>query len=668
MRWTVFRKLMLGFSSALILMAFIGFTGHESVNKLTEESRLVIDDAIPVSNATRQILTEMLNMETGVRGYLVTGDERLLEAYNRGHSNLEASLATLDKESVGHLALQQLIAEARPKIDKVEAFLAEMVAHGRQGRIQEARAHLRDGKVLMDDFRATFSQMDKETDRIVNGAWERVKAENERAHLVLLGVGGLALFVTIGVALFMGGRFTRDLRALGQAAEAIAGGRLDVKVAVQSTDEIGDVAKSFRQMVRQLGSIVGEVRVAADVVASGSHQIGSASAQLAATARSQAASAQQTAGDMGEMAVAIHQVTENAQAVAEGVEETSSSIAEMTASIRQVAGNAERLAASTQETSAAITEMAASIQQVSGNLAQVHQAAAGATGAAREGQRAVDETIQGMEAITQVIGQVSTQIAQLGDRSKEIGAIVEVIDDIAEQTNLLALNAAIEAARAGEHGRGFAVVADEVRKLAERSAKATGEIASLIKGIQAESVAAIEATARGNEAVHNGTRLARSAGDALGSIVASIGEAGGLVAQVVEAAGEQARTATQITRAVDQMNALTQEVTVAVGEQAKGSEQIVRAVDQMSRMTREVSAASTEQEAGSERVVASVGQINLAAQESAAATTQISQSVEALQEQARALQAAIAFFRSEAGAPPVGQASGAVALVPAARA
>ncbi len=310
------------------------------------------------------------------------------------------------------------------------------------------------------------------------------------------------------------------------------------------------------------------------------------------------------------IATACEQVEGRTRTLTDNVDTTSSNLAEMAGSIQQVASNSETLSASVSQTSASIEEMAASVQQVALNVEDANREAERSAAVAQEGRSSVEQTISGMTQINRAMNEVLTVISGLGKSSEEIGAIISVIDDIAEQTNLLALNAAIEAARAGEHGRGFAVVADEVRKLAERSAKATGEIAALIKGIQKETEQAVSSTQQGAAAINEGTGLAQKAGESLRDIVTSVSQVSTLMGQIRQATQEQSRAAAQIADAVTSMNQLTHSVMGATQEQSRGSEQIVRAVDSVSAIAQEVASATHEQRDAGARALTAVESIS----------------------------------------------------------
>jgi len=190
----------------------------------------------------------------------------------------------------------------------------------------------------------------------------------------------------------------------------------------------------------------------------------------------------------------------------------------------------------------------------------------------------VEETVAGMNKIAMVVSQSAEIVRELGNSSDQIGEIIQVIDDIADQTNLLALNAAIEAARAGEQGRGFAVVADEVRKLAERTTKATKEIADMIKKIQKDTGGAVESIEMGTKEVEKGKELANKAGDSLKSIIKGTTVVVDVVTQVAAASEEQSATSEQISKSIEGINNVTQ-------ESATGVQQIARASEDLNRLT-----------------------------------------------------------------------------------
>jgi methyl-accepting chemotaxis protein len=268
---------------------------------------------------------------------------------------------------------------------------------------------------------------------------------------------------------------------------------------------------------------------------------------------------------------ALSEVTEAVQATASASNEISSSSEEM-------AAGAQEQSSQTTEVASAVEQMTKTIMETTKNSSTAAEAAKNSGTIAKEGGRVVSETIAGMNRVAEVVKKSAETVEALGKSSDQIGEIVQVIDDIADQTNLLALNAAIEAARAGEQGRGFAVVADEVRKLAERTTKATKEIATMIKQIQKDTEGAVASMSKGTEEVEKGKALADRAGQSLQQIITGADEVVDMVTQVAAASEEQSSAAEQISKNIEGISNVTR-------ESASGVQQIARAAEDLSRLT-----------------------------------------------------------------------------------
>ncbi|MBK8943885.1 MAG: methyl-accepting chemotaxis protein [Ignavibacteriae bacterium] len=264
--------------------------------------------------------------------------------------------------------------------------------------------------------------------------------------------------------------------------------------------------------------------------------------------------------------------------VAQAVDATASASAQISASSEEMAAGAQEQSSQASEVAAAVEQMAKTIYETSQNTTQASQASKNAGKSAKEGGKVVTETIMGMEKISEVVNHSAEKVHTLGKSSDQIGEIVQVINDIADQTNLLALNAAIEAARAGEQGRGFAVVADEVRKLAERTTKATEEIAEMIKQIQKDTMDAVNTMQQGTNEVIKGKELVEKAGKSLEEIITGTQQVEDIVNQVAAASEEQSATSDQISKNITSISSVTQ-------ESASGIEQIAKASEDLNRLT-----------------------------------------------------------------------------------
>ncbi|MDI6816273.1 MAG: methyl-accepting chemotaxis protein [Actinomycetota bacterium] len=281
------------------------------------------------------------------------------------------------------------------------------------------------------------------------------------------------------------------------------------------------------------------------------------------------------------IATSLGSLSESSDIEHEAAKEVDKLIEQIALAVNQVANGAHEQSKDAVEINGMMGQFKSAIESVTSNAMTVAQYASESLGMAEQSKDSAEEATVGIERTTQTVLSSANKIQMLGEKSKQIGEIIEVIDDIAEQTNLLALNAAIEAARAGEHGKGFAVVADEVRKLAERSARATGEIAKLIKGIQDETLEAVAAIELGTKEVESGTELTKAIGLSIDEMIESIEEVMMQIASVRSACNAMVAISETVVGSVADIAAVTQENTALTQQVAASTESVTQTVDGM---------------------------------------------------------------------------------------
>ncbi len=339
-------------------------------------------------------------------------------------------------------------------------------------------------------------------------------ANSQSNATVLFLVTFVTLLVTIGAVVFVVREVVaKPITRTREILVSLAHGDLTKRIEIESEDDIGQMGRALNESIESLSEMISSMSVSAE-------RIATASEEFSVTAAEQAQGAE----------------TQKNQ---------------------------------THQVATAMQEMSSTVQEVSENSNKAAQASRNAADAARKGGTIVEETLEKMRAIADSVGQTAQKVKDLGKSSNQIGEIIGVIDDIADQTNLLALNAAIEAARAGEQGRGFAVVADEVRKLAERTSKATKEIAQMIQNIQTETASAVEAMQSGTAQVQLGVESTTKAGGSLNEIIKSSEQVGDMIMLIATAATEQSSATDEINANIEQIAKISEESASGAGEAAK---------------------------------------------------------------------------------------------------
>ncbi|KMY54253.1 hypothetical protein AC623_10175 [Bacillus sp. FJAT-27231] len=496
------KKIITLIATSLLFIIAVGGFGYYNMSQMADRSNTLYQDRLLPIKWINDLRAQTRANEALVKEYILVKDQQkeqaILDEIQKRYKNIEKDLSLYKKTNLMDYETERL-----PQIDEELKQIQEKrqqlyALKAKSGPDAAFRYYEQNLKQLLNDLNVTLQEL---ADYNASSAEKLVNEINSKEKTTSIFMV-IVILASAVIALMLGLTISRIITApMKDMVEKMAKakeGDLAVQSDYQSKDEIGELVQSFNQMIAGMRTAIAEVNESASNLAANAEEI-SASTEEVATGTQQQAHDAGTSADM-------------------------------------------------------VTEMATAVQAVSRNTEDAANLSEKTLEAAQDGEKVINETITGME-------QINASIQDLADKSVQIGEIIEVIDDIAEQTNLLALNAAIEAARAGEAGKGFAVVADEVRKLAERSGTATKEISELIVTIQ-------ENTKRSVEAVDSGNDKAVQAGETFGTILSLVKENASKVIEIASASEEQAAQAQEVLLSVQNIAAVSEEAAASVQETA----------------------------------------------------------------------------------------------------
>ena len=560
----------------------------------------------------------------------------------------------------------------KPKSPSIETGSIDRLGRDREGFTVQYGQSLKVYMPLLN--KQSCKGCHKESSALLGAVRVSVSLEKEydsiNSFIFYLVVGCVLGVLFIGglMWLIMSRLVIRPIKSLELAAERMAVGDLTFRTDIHSSDEIGRLNGSIESSLNSVSGILRRVKdvssriarttdmveqdsgkvvertvvegEAVSEISSYVEQLNAAIAEIAEGTEGLAKSVEVTASSIDQMSAGITEITNITHNVSAGVDSTSSSIEELSATIKQVAEGAEEFSKVADETMSAVDEIMISVREVE------HRAKESAAMSQKVmndamglGMSSVTKAIEGMENIRGSVTKAGNAIEKLGTRSEEIGSIINLIDEIADQTTLLALNAAILAAQAGEHGKGFSVVANEIKDLAERTAFSTREIDVLIQGVRKEVMDAVVAMDEGISSVDEGIKRSKDVSSTFRVILENSKVSAEMASQIERTTEEQSRSARYVADAMENVRTMVAQVAKATAEQSKGVLLIMEAAEKIRDASRQADNATRQQAEGSrqisfeiERISDRSRQISRAIREQKTGANQIWLSIERIKE------------------------------------
>lgn len=439
----------------------------------------------------------------------------------------------------------------------------------------------------------------------------------------------IALMLVTSIWMFSRRNLAKRIKSFSRTLDLVTAGDLTARVTTRTADELDKLGDNLNAMLDKFEALIISINFITTELTSISQQNSEAAGRVVTAAQIQSdgvektslavngiigsvdrvskgvinltGSAEINSASITEISGSIANVQRNVMVQSESIDEVSSSIVEMAAVMEQIGANVRSLMESSASTTSSIAEMDASNKQVEANARETAAISGEVLKDAEQGKSAVEATIAGIDEIRNSSGRTFSSINLLSEKVSAIGSILSVIDDIAEQTNLLALNSAIIAAQAGEHGKGFAIVAGEIKGLATRTRKSTMEIAALIEAVQEETAKAATAIRQTEVRVQEGEQLSRRSGDALGKILSGVHMASTRVNEIARATVEQAQGGQFIHGAMRHVAEMVAQIARSCQESVRTNSSIMTAVERMKGFTTQVnSSAASQQQIGDE--------------------------------------------------------------------
>ncbi len=537
MKPTIGLKIGSGLGLALLAITIIGSSAYRSTSNLTQAMEDV-DHSHRVIESLERLLSTLKDAETGQRGFVLSGDNTYLEPYISALSRIDQHLQSLRELTKDSTEQQQKLQSLTPLIQERLSTLNTMIENRREvngGDKLKQIALMDKGKVVMDAIRTGIGELISEESILLDKRSETTAKNAYSTQLTIL-ISTIVSFIVLSFAtVWLTRNISNPLKEITHIAEAIANADLNTSVPIYSReDEIGKLSKAFFRMNRSLQRMAKQVQ-----------QIAMNDLTLEIRPISES----------DQLGHALHTMVNNLRSankeVSEGISILVTSAKEILVAASQVTSNAVETGTAIAQTSTTVEEVKQTAHLSSQKATYVSDSAQKAALIAHEGRASVEASIHEMKRIHTQMDLINESVVKLSEQSQTIGEIITAVNNLAEQSNLLAVNAAIEAAKAGDRGRGFAVVAQEIKSLAEQSKQATAQVRVLLGDIQKSTTSAVMVTEQGSKAVETGMNQTIAAGESIRLLADSITEASQAATQIAVSSQQQLVGTDQVAMAIE---------------------------------------------------------------------------------------------------------------------